>query len=266
MEYVVGTRCERCTLHVRILSRAACQIRLTVYDPSQPHTVLGDRVVFFDDAQTQDCYLPLPTSAWETRLRIDSPVGQGGVFDVLEVKKVGLLTFLDVIDWRNPEIYQGIMLGNRFCYNLGALPTLPPGKAYCSPDKSLRIKYEPILRSVETGQESLTPMRISSETAIMEASQHRCLPFTVAGRAAMFFHEFSHKFENTHPEWELEADLNGLTIYLALGYSRYEAIEVYQTVFHKVDTDENRERLEHIKDFISNFEFYIKKSKKQSDL
>src|SRR5271156_5043542 len=119
MEYVVGTRCERCTLHVRLRSMAACQIRLTVYDPSQPHTVLGDRVVVFDDAGMQDCYLPLPTSAWETRLRVLQDDGDSGGFEVLGIKKVGLLTFLDVIDWRNPEIYQGIMLGNRFCYNLG---------------------------------------------------------------------------------------------------------------------------------------------------
>jgi hypothetical protein len=268
MEYIIRTCCDPCTIKVRVRLDVVARSRpatvaLQVYDPSQAYTVLADRQIRGQAGEVHECFIPVPVSPWETRVRI-LLIGEGSEaerFSVLEVRKMGLATYMHAIDWRSPEVAQAISLGNRFCYNMGILPTLPVDRAYGSPDGSLKIKYLPVLDNPTTGQESVTPMRISDATAIMEASQKKCVPFTVPGRAVMFFHEFSHKYENQHPEWELEADLNGLTIYLALGYSRYEALQVYRTVFHQVDTPENRDRLANISDFINNFESLIKHQK-----
>ncbi len=268
LRYMIGTRCEPCTLRAVLSSLQSIQISLVVYDPRQADTVLARRIIRTAGKETHTCFVPLPLSPWESCVEITEvdgsgqPIqGDGGGLRVAGIERMGLARFMRAIDWRNSEVFQAIQLGNRFCYNLGVLPALPSGEAYCSPDRSLLIRLLPTLDNPLTGQESVTPMRISDTTSIMEASQRKCIPFTVPGRAVMFFHEFSHKFENRHPDWELEADLNGLTIYLALGYSRYEALQVYQQVFNTVDTEENRNRMAHISDFINNFEYYIKKTK-----
>lgn len=264
MEYIIGTKCDPCTLKVQIRSLQAGKLLLQVYDPAHANTVLANRIIDAQGHETHTCYVPMPVSPWEARLRVVPAAGgkDADAFQIVEVRKMQLATFHQAIDWSNAEMHQAIQLGNRFCYNLGTLSTLPIDQAYCSPDGVLKIKYLPVLDNPDTGQEAVTPMRIDDHTNIMEASQKKCIPFTVAGRAVMFFHEYSHKFENEHPDWELEADLNGLTIYLALGWSRYEALQVYHQVFNQVDSPENRDRLAHIEDFIKNFEYYIKKTKK----
>ena len=50
-------------------------------------------------------------------------------------------------------------------------------------------------------------------------------------RMAILLHEFSHFYLNDRMEDETEADLNGLLIYLALGYPR---IEAYQSFFNNI--------------------------------
>ena len=58
---------------------------------------------------------------------------------------------------------------------------------------------------------------------------------------------------------EVEADLNGLQMYLALGYPRIEAHEVYLATFYQYQSDVNIERYERIKDFIDKFEYLTRK-------
>lgn len=268
MDYRIGTRCDPCTLRIRISSLKPCTLRLQVIDLSQANTFLANREVILLAGSTHDCYVPMPISPWESFVRIfdtyQGPSSPATGYQVLEIRKMGLQTHLDAIGWNNAEIQQAIKFGRHLCYNMGWLPETAADRAYCSPDGSLKLKYLPVLIDPEKGIESITPMRISQDTAIMEASQKRCVPFTVAGRAVMYFHEFSHKYENKDPEWELEADLNGLTIYLGLGYSRYEALQVYRQVFNTVPSPETSDRMVHIERFINNFEYYISNLKNTS--
>lgn len=263
MDYTIGTRCDPCTIKIRISSLKPCQLRLQVIDPQLANTFLANRLVITRAGESHDCFVPLPVSPYKSLIRImaDNPgYPDGDGYTVESITKMGLTTYKDAIDWTNKEVRQAIKLGYQFCYNAGWLPTTADDRAYCSPDASLRIKYLPVLLDPKTNKESVTPMRISETTSIIEASQSLCIPFTVAGRAVMYFHEFSHKYENKDPDWELEADLNGLTIYLALGFSRYEALQVYQTVFSRVPSEENTKRMVHIERFINNFEHLIKKT------
>jgi hypothetical protein len=55
---------------------------------------------------------------------------------------------------------------------------------------------------------------------------------------------------------EVEADLNGLLIYLGLGYPRIEAFEVFAVTFMDAPTEMNKVRFDKIKNFIENFESY----------
>jgi hypothetical protein len=71
---------------------------------------------------------------------------------------------------------------------------------------------------------------------------------------AILLHEFSHVYLNENVDDEVEADLNGLLIYLGLGYPRIEAFEVFAKTFLTVPSDGNRMRYDKIKAFIDEFE------------
>jgi hypothetical protein len=71
---------------------------------------------------------------------------------------------------------------------------------------------------------------------------------------AILLHEFSHVYLNENVDDEVEADLNGLLIYLGLGYPRIEAFEVFAKTFLSVPSDGNRMRYDKIKTFIDEFE------------
>jgi hypothetical protein len=48
--------------------------------------------------------------------------------------------------------------------------------------------------------------------------------------------------------------LNGLLIYLGLGYPRIEAFEVFAKTFANAPSEQNKMRFDKIKNFIDNFE------------
>ncbi|HEX4850070.1 MAG TPA: hypothetical protein VFV08_04645, partial [Puia sp.] len=140
------------------------------------------------------------------------------------------------------------------------------GEAYCStdPGKIFKLQYLPILLD-ENGKESVTPARVDRYSGQYEASKVKLLPKTVPVRMCIFCHEYSHLHLNQDPSWELEADLNGLTIYLALGYPVQEAIETYEQTFAEMPTKANTvDRMPHIRAFISDFfdQFYSNTNKK----
>jgi hypothetical protein len=80
------------------------------------------------------------------------------------------------------------------------------------------------------------------------------IPMTVPMRMAIMLHEFSHFYINDDINDETEADLNGLLIYLGLGYPRIEAYEAFLTTFIGTPTPTNKERYDIINKFITNFE------------
>jgi hypothetical protein len=71
---------------------------------------------------------------------------------------------------------------------------------------------------------------------------------------AILLHEFSHYYLNTDMSNETEADLNGLIIYLGLGYPRIDAYNVFTQVFVTSPNEVNHERMRIIDNFIRNFE------------
>lgn len=260
MDYTIRIDNDPCTLVIAFSSLKSCQLTVQVWDDNQANTFLADRTCVTRPGQADFCCIPMPLAPGIAHISINDTSGgaDSASYTVLSIQKMKLKRYEDAIDWLKPELLQAINLGSHFCYNAGWLATNDEDQAYCSIDRSLKMQYLPTLEDPETGKESVTPMRIGDSTGIMQASQKLVVPFTVPGRLVMFYHEFSHKFENKDISWELEADLNGLTIYLGLGFSPYEAKQIYRTIFKKVDSPENQERLVHIEAFIDNFSTYIK--------
>ena len=174
--------------------------------------------------------------------------GQDKSFEVDSISKEMLEKKLDVIDFGNPLVRSFVNFCTRFCYNAGSMSS----GTYVSDDKKFVIKY---LATIEdNGQEQTTPARIELNTGIIEVSKKQFINFTIPNRMAILLHEFSHVYLNDNQDDEVEADLNGLLIYLGLGYPRIEAFEVFASTFMNAPTDQNKMRFDKIKNFIDNFE------------
>jgi hypothetical protein len=174
--------------------------------------------------------------------------GQDKSFEVDSISKEMLEKKLDVIDFGNPLVRSFVNFCTRFCYNAGSLSS----GTYVSDDKKFVIKY---LATIEdNGQEQTTPARIELNTGVIEVSKKQFVNFTIPNRMAILLHEFSHVYLNNNQDDEVEADLNGLLIYLGLGYPRIEAFEVFASTFMNAPTEQNKMRFDKIKNFIDNFE------------
>ena len=77
---------------------------------------------------------------------------------------------------------------------------------------------------------------------------------TIPMRLAILLHEFSHFYLNETMDDEIEADLNGLLIYLGLGYPRIEAYQAFLETFKGVPSEQNKNRYDVINKFINDFE------------
>ena len=115
------------------------------------------------------------------------------------------------------------------------------------------IEYLPTIVDSK-GKELTTPARISRMTGRIQVSKSQFDKYTIPMRFAILCHEFSHFYVNEDMHDESEADLNGLLIYLGLGYPRIEACEAFLEVFEHYPSEENGRRYKKIENFINNFE------------
>ena len=74
-------------------------------------------------------------------------------------------------------------------------------------------------------------------------------------RMAILLHEFCHFYVNKNPSSEVESDINGLRIYLSLGYPRIDAYNVFLNVFKNANSKEALHRFEKLDNFIKNWSY-----------
>lgn len=252
MTYKVPTRHEELTLLIKIRTYSPESIRIRVLDADQPNTAFTDRYKTIDGESI--FFVRMPVSPQMSLVTIYNEKhgnlleSQDNSFIVESITKESLDKKLDVIDFSNPHVRSFVNFATRFSYNAGTLPT----GTYTSDDKKFVIKYLPTIE--EDGVEQTTPARIDIDTGIIEISKKQFLDFTVPNRLAILLHEFSHVYLNDNVDDEVEADLNGLLIYLGLGYPRIEAFEVFAKTFLNAPSDLNKMRYDKIKNFIDNFE------------
>jgi hypothetical protein len=252
MIYKVPTRHEELTLLIKVHTLQPEIIRLKVSDADQPNTAFTDRYKTVDGESI--FFVRMPVSPANALISVyneangNLQVGADNTIIVDSITKEPLDKKLDVIDFANPLVKSFVNFATRFCYNAGSLPS----GTYLSDDKKFVIKYLPIIE--DNGKEQSTPARIDIDNGTIEISKKQFLEFTVPSRMAILLHEFSHVYLNDNVDDEVEADLNGLLIYLGLGYPRIEAFEVFAKTFLTVPSDGNRMRYDKIKSFIDEFE------------
>jgi hypothetical protein len=157
---------------------------------------------------------------------------------------------LDVVDFSNSTLRSFINFCTRFCFNAGHISS----GTYKSSDGKFTIEYVPTIISSKSGKELETPARISKESGRIQVSQKKFVPDTVPMRMAILLHEYSHFYVNKDINDESEADLNGLLIYLGLGYPRFEGHEAFLKTFISTPSEQNKIRYDKIKAFIDDFE------------
>lgn len=254
MIFSVPTRHEELTLLVKVKTYEPQKIRIKVIDAEQPYTTFTDR---FRTVEGESIFfVRMPVSPREAMVYIfneangNMQVGADPSLEVVSITKEPLEKKLDVIDFSNGQVRSFVNFATRFAYNAGSLPS----GTYTSDDRQFVIKYLNAIQ--DNGVEQTTPARIDIDSGIIEISKKQFRDFTVPNRMAILLHEFSHVYLNDNIDDEVEADLNGLLIYLGLGYPRIEAFEVFAKTFLAAPTEQNKMRYQKIVNFIDNFESY----------
>jgi hypothetical protein len=238
---------------LRIAVSRPTKIYLKVSDPSVKDTDYTNRFITIDDEQT--LYVRMPISPMTALITIKSEAELSGgtdkSYELLEVKKLPLKRKLTAFNHANATVRNFVKFAEEFSQKAGYISA--GGSIYTSDDEKFRIDYFNDILG-DNGKSLKTPARISRSQGVIEVSKEKFKNYTVPMRMAILLHEFSHYYLNTNMANETEADLNGLLIYLGLGYPRIDAYNVFTQVFMTSANEMNHERMKIIDEFIRNFE------------
>jgi len=241
-------------VQIVILTQTAQMLCLKVYDPNQKNTVFTERKKTITGKESLFVRMPLTSNVINIQIynekNGDLPSSEDNSFKVLGVKMLDLNVTLPQTNMDTFEVTSFVRFAQKFCYNAGWIDA---NKDYTSSNGKYKIEYLPYIVSSKNGQKMQTPARISTKDGRIQVSQEAFVPFTIPMRMAILLHEFSHYFINTDMSNETEADLNGITIYLALGYPIKEVYSAFGETFVGYPTEENKKRYDIINSFIKNF-------------
>lgn len=242
-----------CTLMFDIQSAFPKKMYIKVADAEKPNTIFTNRTCKVDSQE--GIFVRMPISPKRAVIHIMSEEEIGGGQDknykVIDAKKLPLKRKLTSFNHANPTIQKFVRFAQEFCAKAGYISA--KGSIYTSDDGKFRIDYLDDIVD-DSGKSIKTPARISRNEGIIEVSKVKFEKYTIPMRMAILLHEFSHFYLNTDMANETEADLNGLIIYLGLGYPRIDAYNVFTQVFSTSANELNVNRMKIIDDFIRNFE------------
>lgn len=252
MKYRITTANAPITLKVVVKTDSPKKVRLRVFDEENPNRVFTDRYKTIKDQEELFVRMPLsPNKAIVEISPKDGDIKAKNIgINLVSVDKVPLERRIDVSDISNPQIRSFVEFAQRFCFNLDELE---PNTYYTSSDREYYIQLLPKIQN-QNGEELNTPARISKRTGIIQVSKKSFEKMTIPMRLAILCHEFSHFYLNETMDDEVEADLNGLLIYLGLGYPRIEAYQSFLETFKGVPSEQNKQRYDTINKFINEFE------------
>lgn len=233
---------------------------LKVSDPSQANTYFTDRTKVVDG--TEELYVRMPLSPSTALLSIynqkngNKPKGEDTSFEVVKIEKEDLQITLPQTKMDTMSVRNFVAFAQKFAYNAGWVSA---PRDYMSAVGGYKIEYLPFIINSK-GQKMSTPARISTKNGRIQVSQESFVGMTVPMRMAILLHEYSHFYLNTDISNETEADLNGLTIYLGLGYPIREAYAAFTETFIGYPTAQNKQRYDIINKFIRDYieEYNIK--------
>jgi len=247
-------------INIAVLSGRSENIVLKVYNESAKDTYFMDRTKVIKGKE--DLFVRMPMSPYTTTIKIynsangDQRKGVDDTFEVLSVRQEPLTKTLSQTKMDIPIVKNFVSFVQKFAYNAGWIAP----KDYNSVLGGFKIEYLPFITNLQTGKKMSTPARVSTKNGRIQVSQEAFVPMTVPMRMAILLHEFSHYYLNSDISNETEADLNGLTIYLGLGYPIREAYAAFGDTFIGHPSQQNKVRYEIINKFIKGYvdEYKIK--------
>ncbi len=253
----IHTGSEQMTLRIKVSTTSEQVIHVMVQDSTHENTVLTDRFATVNGKYNFDIPLVLCKKFVQVFIWCDESPQDDSCFTYEGYDKLALETRFNVIDFKTKNLNEYIRFVHNFCYTAGFIPTNDPNNTkdyYRSSNWNFFIKYLPVITDYESGDELVTPARISVDAPIIEVSQKYFKDYTVPMREATLYHEYSHPFVNSDADNESEADVNGLLIYKGLGFSSVEASECWAQILDDNPTPENEQRWEVIKQLLTDFE------------
>ena len=234
---------ESCTIELSLFSDKNSEFHLLVEDANDSNIVFTNRTGKLSGSKKY--YVRLPIAPEEALIEVSSPNNN---VEIDDIRTLDLPTNFDSEYFENEEVKSFVNFAEEFSY---AAATLKANNTkYTSDDDLFTIIYLDAI--VVDGKVDPTPARISQNTGIIEVSKKDFLEYTIPMRMAILLHEFAHYYLNDIMEDEIEADRHSLNIYMALGYPRIDAYNVYLDVFANAPTELNKDRYAELNKLFSN--------------
>lgn len=260
MNYKLWMRYAPAMIKIVIKTTSEQTIALKVFDEAHENTFFTDRTKKING--TEELFVRMPLAPNTAKLSIynqrngNLPKGADNSFEVEDIKKEELDITLPQTKMDTFSVRNFVGFAQKFAYNAGWI-TAP--KDYMSLVGGYKIEYLPFIINSK-GDKMSTPARISTKNGRIQVSQESFKAMTIPMRMAILLHEYSHFYLNSDIANETEADLNGLTIYLGLGYPIREAYEAFGKTFIGYPSEQNKMRYDIINRFIKEYiqEYNIK--------
>lgn len=241
------------TLYITILCKGKKCFRVWAEEYEKANSKYADRVIYVENGRTIHFKFPVsPKKLFLGCVNVNDPKDTNFEVIIQEEPLEKYNIFLD------NDTKTFVNLAIQFSQLAGY--TLPPknGINYQDEDKKFLINYTPYITDKLSGKVLNTPARIGHSTGRIEVSADKFMRYTIPMRFAILLHEYSHKYRNPKIGLQISnefgADINGLYIYLGLGFSKVDAICVFAKVFLRAQTDGNIQRMRKIQDYIRRFE------------
>ena len=253
MRIKAKTKGNPCCIKMTIACSEPRKMYFKVKDSDKPFTEFTNRYCTVEGEQTFYVRMPISPQVADIIVKSENQMN-GRPDDSYEIGNLEILSLKrkpSAFNSANSTIKNYIKFCQEFCAKAGYISA--GNSIYTSNDGKFRIDYLDKITD-ESGKSMNTPARISKNQGIIEVSKEKFKNYTIPMRMCILLHEFSHYYLNTDIANETEADLNGLLIYLGLGYPRIDAYNVFSQVFITAPNSVNTNRMKIIDKFVRNFE------------
>ena len=250
---ILEVRGKAFSLDVTIKCNGKQRFKIWAEDKGRINSKYAERCIDVDKERT--IYLSFPASPTEIfigikNLAIKNDKNFTAHFELTQLKKYNI--------WLDEQTATFLKLATHFTQVSGYEKANSQGRLFTTNDGEFNIKYYPVIKDFKSGQMLNTPARIGHQSGTIEVSKAKFDKYTIPMRMMILLHEYSHKYKNPKVGLpiadETGADINGLYIYLGLGYSKIDAICVFANVFLKAQTQSNMKRMRKIMTYIQKFE------------
>lgn len=241
------------TLYITILCKGRKCFRVWAEELDKPNSKYADRVIKVENGRTIHFKMPVtPKKLFLACLNTENVNDKDYEVIVREEPLEKYNIYLD------NETKNFVQMAINFSQIAGFTHPSSKGLSFTDTDKQFLIKYYPAIIDRLSGNKLGTPARIGHNSGRIEVSAEKFMKYTIPMRFCILCHEYSHKYRNPKIGLDISnefgADINGLYIYLGVGFSKIDAICVFAKVFLTAQTDSNIQRMRKIQDYIRRFE------------